>query len=74
MGGNPLRSYRIDGMKPPEMSRQKFDVFQQPNHIQHQFNVAFEKESALVLDGYKFPAFPENAACCISLSEQERLV
>ncbi len=25
--GKPMRSYLFDGMKPPEMSRQKFDGF-----------------------------------------------
>jgi hypothetical protein len=33
MGGKSLRSYLFDGMKPHEMSRQKFDVLRQPGHV-----------------------------------------
>jgi hypothetical protein len=46
--GNPLRSYRFDGMKPPEMSRQKFDVLRQSGHVQRQFNGLFRGMGCLI--------------------------
>ena len=45
---NPLRSYRFDGMKPPEMSRQKFNVFWQADRVQRQFNDMFQRIDCLI--------------------------
>jgi len=46
---NPNRQlYRFDGMKPPEMSRQKFNVFWQADRVQRQFNDMFQRIDCLI--------------------------
>lgn len=51
MGDEPLRSYRFDGMKPPEMSRQKFNVIRQSGRVERQFNGVFRKGIPMISGG-----------------------
>ena len=44
MVGYPLQSYQFDGMKSPEMSRQKFNAFWQLDYVPRQFNDVFWME------------------------------